>query len=354
MAQVLVNFRIDEDVKKDMEQACREMGLSMSTAFNIFAKKVGREKRIPFEIAVEPSVPKLYQWQHHLAERGPGLGEESLLLERKQERLEQLCAAIRRSLTAIHTAIPSSITGLTMERIRMLCGGELKDKIAGITSDARKLFSGQNAEMLRGKDVSLLDEYTDSLSSIARELAELENTLIPAMKTGRGEDAGGFEPYEQRLIAVSRELDELPGLMRRFLTSTAHGTGTHAVRARIRQAAHPVETPYILTALDNLDVQLLRYYESLDGPTKARLKSDYLPTLEHTLQRLSRAEQDGEDPGKEAALCLRAVNVLSQVISDARQVRQEWDAKGLEAEVVALERMAAMRGDIAGEIKPED
>ena len=352
MAQVLVNFRIDEDVKKDMELACREMGLSMSTAFTVFAKKVGREKRIPFEIAVEPSAPKLYQRQHRPAERGPGL-EESLLLERKRERLEQLFAAIRRSLTAIHTAIPSSITGLTMERIRMLCGGELKDKIAGLTSAARKPFSGQNAEMLRGKDMSLLDEYTDSLSSVARELAELESTLIPAMKAGRREDAGGFEPYEQRLIAVSRELDELPDLMRRFLSSSACGAGTHAVRARIRQAARPVETPYILAALDNLDAQLLRYYDFLDEPAKTRLESDYLPTLEHTLQRLCRAEQDGEDSGKEAALCLRTVNVLSQVISDARQVRQEWDAKDLEAEVVALERMVAMRGDVAGGIKPE-
>ena len=44
MAQVMVNFRMDEDVKKSMEQACREMGLSMTTAFTIFATKVGKEK----------------------------------------------------------------------------------------------------------------------------------------------------------------------------------------------------------------------------------------------------------------------------------------------------------------------
>jgi len=30
------------------------MGLSMSAAFTIFAKKVGREKRIPFEVCVDP------------------------------------------------------------------------------------------------------------------------------------------------------------------------------------------------------------------------------------------------------------------------------------------------------------
>lgn len=50
---VNVNFRLDEDVKKSMEQVCSELGLSMSAAFTIFAKKVGREKRIPFEVSVD-------------------------------------------------------------------------------------------------------------------------------------------------------------------------------------------------------------------------------------------------------------------------------------------------------------
>ena len=351
MAQVLVNFRLDEEVKRDMEQACREMGLSMSTAFAVFAKKVGREKRIPFEIAVEPSVPGPYRRQGRPAERGPGPGDESLRFAGKQERLEQLCMSIRRSLTAIHTAVPASITGLTMERIRLLCGDELKDKAAEITSAARKLFSGGNAEMLRGKDMGLLDEYICGLSAIAQELTELEHTMIPAMKTGRGEEDGGFGPYEQRLQAVSRELDKLPGLMRRFLSSAACGSG--AFRARIRQAARAVETPYILTALENLEAQLLRHYDSLDEPSKARLEGDYLPTLEHTLEMLGQAEQDGEDTAGKAALCLRAVNVLSQVISGARQTRQEWGTRGLEAEVAALERLAALRGDVAGALRPE-
>lgn len=47
-------YRYKEDVKKSMEQACAEMGLSVSAAFTIFAKKVGREKRIPFEVSVDP------------------------------------------------------------------------------------------------------------------------------------------------------------------------------------------------------------------------------------------------------------------------------------------------------------
>ena len=55
MAQMVnVNFKLDADVKKRMEQACAEMGLSMSAAFTIFAKKVGREYRIPFEVSADP------------------------------------------------------------------------------------------------------------------------------------------------------------------------------------------------------------------------------------------------------------------------------------------------------------
>ena len=39
MSQVLVNFRMDAEDKKGMEDVCKELGMSMSTAFNIFAKK---------------------------------------------------------------------------------------------------------------------------------------------------------------------------------------------------------------------------------------------------------------------------------------------------------------------------
>jgi len=54
MAQAMVNFRMDEELKTNMEQACKEMGLSMTAAFTIFATKVSREKRIPFEVSVDP------------------------------------------------------------------------------------------------------------------------------------------------------------------------------------------------------------------------------------------------------------------------------------------------------------
>lgn len=39
---VNVNFKLDADVKKSMEQACSDMGLSMSAAFTIFAERILR------------------------------------------------------------------------------------------------------------------------------------------------------------------------------------------------------------------------------------------------------------------------------------------------------------------------
>lgn len=54
MAQTMVNFRMDEDLKRNMEKVCSDMGMTMTTAFTIFAKKVSREKRIPFEVSADP------------------------------------------------------------------------------------------------------------------------------------------------------------------------------------------------------------------------------------------------------------------------------------------------------------
>ena len=54
MLQAVVNVRMDEEVKRSMEETCKELGITMSTAFNIFARKMSREKRIPFEVSIDP------------------------------------------------------------------------------------------------------------------------------------------------------------------------------------------------------------------------------------------------------------------------------------------------------------
>ena len=51
MAQTNVNIRMDEDLKREFDSLCNELGLTMTAAFTVFAKTVVRRQRIPFEIS---------------------------------------------------------------------------------------------------------------------------------------------------------------------------------------------------------------------------------------------------------------------------------------------------------------
>lgn len=51
MANTNINIRMDADLKRQFEAFCTDMGMTMTTAFNIFARKAVREYRIPFEIS---------------------------------------------------------------------------------------------------------------------------------------------------------------------------------------------------------------------------------------------------------------------------------------------------------------
>ena len=48
MAQAMVSFRMDEKLKTRMEEICKEMGLTLTAAFTMFAAKVTQERGIPF------------------------------------------------------------------------------------------------------------------------------------------------------------------------------------------------------------------------------------------------------------------------------------------------------------------
>ena len=51
MTQTNVNIRMDDELKKEFDTVCGELGLSMTAAFTVFAKTVVRQQRIPFEIS---------------------------------------------------------------------------------------------------------------------------------------------------------------------------------------------------------------------------------------------------------------------------------------------------------------
>ena len=55
MSQTSINIRTDETLKKQFDIICGELGLTLSTAVNIFMKAVVREREIPFKISAVPS-----------------------------------------------------------------------------------------------------------------------------------------------------------------------------------------------------------------------------------------------------------------------------------------------------------
>lgn len=48
----MISVRIDDNLKKETEEVCSELGLNMTTAVTIFLKKLCREQRIPFEVSM--------------------------------------------------------------------------------------------------------------------------------------------------------------------------------------------------------------------------------------------------------------------------------------------------------------
>lgn len=54
MASTNVNFRMDEQLKRNVEDICAHMGLTLTTALTMFCKKMEQERRIPFEVTADP------------------------------------------------------------------------------------------------------------------------------------------------------------------------------------------------------------------------------------------------------------------------------------------------------------
>jgi DNA-damage-inducible protein J len=51
MAQTNINIRIDTALKKQAEALFNELGINMTTAFNIFVRQAVRQQKIPFEVS---------------------------------------------------------------------------------------------------------------------------------------------------------------------------------------------------------------------------------------------------------------------------------------------------------------
>ena len=56
MANINITIRMDEDQKARADELFDDLGMSFTTAVNIFVRQALREGRIPFEITSQPAV----------------------------------------------------------------------------------------------------------------------------------------------------------------------------------------------------------------------------------------------------------------------------------------------------------
>ena len=102
MSQIAFSIRMDEELKKDFGRFCEEIGMSMSTAFTVFAKEAVREGRIPFEVGTR-GAPRSLTAFHALRAQAlerfrnrpePDLDEiNALIAKTRRERAEQAVLA---------------------------------------------------------------------------------------------------------------------------------------------------------------------------------------------------------------------------------------------------------------------
>ena len=52
--KININFRLEKDLKDELDILCSEIGMTVTTAFTIFAKKFVRERRLPFVVDADP------------------------------------------------------------------------------------------------------------------------------------------------------------------------------------------------------------------------------------------------------------------------------------------------------------
>ncbi len=53
MPQMTFSVRMDSEVKRELDDFCAQVGMNTTVAFNMFARAVLRERRLPFDVTTE-------------------------------------------------------------------------------------------------------------------------------------------------------------------------------------------------------------------------------------------------------------------------------------------------------------
>lgn len=84
MTTTTMTIRMDAELKREADTLCKEMGMTLSTAFNIFAKEMVRKRGIPFAITGKTSLydePNRSHLLDAMNELNAGHGEEHGLVD---------------------------------------------------------------------------------------------------------------------------------------------------------------------------------------------------------------------------------------------------------------------------------
>jgi len=83
LAQTTISVRMDENLKRDFDHICDDLGMTMTTAIIMLAKKMTREKRLPFEVSVDPffSESNMTYLREGIAELDAGKGVHKTIEE---------------------------------------------------------------------------------------------------------------------------------------------------------------------------------------------------------------------------------------------------------------------------------
>lgn len=83
MSQSVISIRMESELKKELETVCAELGINVTTAFTMLAKKMVREQRVPFELSIDPfySESNMKHLREGIKELNAGRGVAHGLLE---------------------------------------------------------------------------------------------------------------------------------------------------------------------------------------------------------------------------------------------------------------------------------
>lgn len=88
MPQTTLSVRMDAELKSQLDALCADVGMTTSTAINMFAKAFVRERRLPFDVVASDTFFSEANMKH--LQRSIKQLEEGRVITRTLEELESM------------------------------------------------------------------------------------------------------------------------------------------------------------------------------------------------------------------------------------------------------------------------